>query len=140
MDLLSEAITLANLPYTVFLGLIVLFWASVILGALDIDTFDIDFDMDADMDMDMEVDGGVDAAATANFWSWLNLGAVPFSLWLSIFGILAWFQSMAYNAVLNEFGFTFLTGAFRLLGLAFAILPFSMVLTKYLVVPSSSRI
>ncbi|MEM7180763.1 MAG: hypothetical protein AAF518_07615 [Spirochaetota bacterium] len=143
MDLLFESIRLANLPYTIFLGLIVLFWFSVILGAMDMETLDFDFDMEADVDIEVDVDADVDMDAEAStngmtlgsFLSWLNLGAVPFSLWLSIFGLFAWIQSIVGNVFITSFGLTFLNDGFRFLLLSIAILPISATITRFSVIP-----
>ena len=49
-EVLQAALAAVNLPYTVFLGLILLYWLTVIIGALDLDLFNIDLDADADVD------------------------------------------------------------------------------------------
>jgi hypothetical protein len=40
LELLMQAIRLPNLPYTIFLGLILLYWISVIVGVLDVESLD----------------------------------------------------------------------------------------------------
>ena len=46
-EILEYALRLHIFPFTVLLGLIGLFWISVILGAADVSLFDFDLDVDA---------------------------------------------------------------------------------------------
>jgi hypothetical protein len=139
MSFFSELIRIVNLPYTIFLGIIVLFWLTVIIGFFDMESldgdadFDIDVDGDAEADLEKEIEarggeGGGLAAA-------LNMGAVPLSLWMSIFGIIAWVFSLIMNAALDIVGKDFIHNFFRLAGGAFLIIPFSALLTKLIVIP-----
>ena len=60
-ELLEASISYVNFPFTVLLGLVLLYWITVIVGLLDLDLFDVDLDVDADVDVDVDVD--VDAGA-----------------------------------------------------------------------------
>ena len=59
-ELLEQALISYNLPLTVALGLVVLFWCISLLGVFDINVFNVDLDMDLDADVDSggNVDGG----------------------------------------------------------------------------------
>jgi len=46
----------SNLIPTILFLVIVLYWITVLLGALDFDVFDFDLDIDTDVDTDMEMD------------------------------------------------------------------------------------
>jgi hypothetical protein len=59
-EVFAESITWANLPFTVFLGIVVLYWIMVALGALDMNLFG---EVDADLHTDVHVDAHVDGAA-----------------------------------------------------------------------------
>ena len=55
-EVLQEALMPANLVFTVMLGIVIIYWIMVILGALDVDFLDIDFDSDVDVDADVDAD------------------------------------------------------------------------------------
>lgn len=94
--LLLEAIFLpANLPFTGLLGLTLLYWLSVIIGALDTEVFDIDFDLD-----------GGEGLGTS-LLSFLRLGEVPISVWVSFFALFSWIGSILINHFLNPSGAMF---------------------------------
>ena len=62
-ELLQACVSLANLPYTILLGLVLLYWVSVIVGVFDLDSGTPDMDADADLDMDADADVDMDADA-----------------------------------------------------------------------------
>ena len=83
-------------PYSILLGLILLYWLTVFVGALDLDFLDFDLDSDVDADVDMDVDADVDADAEAGL-GWLgetltfyNIGRVPFMIFLSVLVLFLW--------------------------------------------------
>ena len=47
---------------TIILGIALLYWVLVILGALDIDMFDFDVEVEAESGVDLEIETGVDGA------------------------------------------------------------------------------
>jgi hypothetical protein len=55
-----------NLLYTGLFILMLLYWASVIIGALDMDSLDVHAHMDADVDVDADVDADMDAHVDAD--------------------------------------------------------------------------
>ena len=57
-ELFELSVSGANLPFTIMLGLVILYWVGVILGALDIELFDFDLDLDGDADIDVDADAG----------------------------------------------------------------------------------
>lgn len=85
-DYLIHCITGPNLPASVLLLVIVIYWLSVIFGALDLDLFDFDLDMD----------GEPDSFLSAGFVGlrFMNVGNVPIMVWASLFGISLWAVSM----------------------------------------------
>jgi hypothetical protein len=61
MEVLSESVRLVNLPLTVLLGCVVLYWLIMSLGLIHFETAaDVDADMDADVHVDTDVDAHVD--------------------------------------------------------------------------------
>jgi hypothetical protein len=89
------------LPATLLLGLVLIYWFFVILGAFDIDVLDLDLDIDSTADSMLSI-GFVPLR-------FLNLGRVPFMFWLSLFALSFWTVSM-----LIDLGRTF-TGTAELL-------------------------
>ncbi len=98
-EFFQASISLVNLPFTVLLVLIILYWLTVIFGAVDIELFDFDIDLDSDVDMDMDVD------APGGFFhsilSLLNVGEVPFIVVMSVMILCGWCISMLSNHYLN---------------------------------------
>lgn len=67
-ELLNAAFSIVNLFPTILLLVILLYWLFVILGAIDLNFFDVEVDADADVDVDvdMDVEMDVDADLDAN--------------------------------------------------------------------------
>lgn len=85
LELFRSAITGVNIIPTVLLGLIILYWLTVIIGAIDIDLFDFDLDIP---------EGEVITNPFHGFLAFLNVGDMPFMLVLSIFSLCLWTISM----------------------------------------------
>ena len=99
-EVCQAAVAAVNLPYTVFLGLILLYWLTVIVGALDLDLFNVDLeaDVDADVDVDAPGLGGVGLAALRFF----HVGDMPLMLLLSFFALSLWVLSLLSNDYLRN--------------------------------------
>jgi hypothetical protein len=160
--LLSEAISIPVLPFTALLGFILVYWISVILGFFQVESLDpeieADLDIDAEIDVDMEVEAEIDAEFEADvdaeveadadvesdvdidgsapsFAEFLNLGRIPFSVWLSIFTLSGWFMTMIANGLLDIVGEDFIHSAIRLLGGLIVFVPSSAITAKWMAVP-----
>jgi hypothetical protein len=118
-EVLAEAISLVNLPFTVLLGLFMLYWLLVSLGALDDSESDLDGDLDGDADGDFA--GGV--------LHFINLGEAPLMVALSIFSLCLWACSMIANHYFTDHKLP--------LALAFLLpnLILSAVVTRYVTLP-----
>lgn len=105
-----------NLIATFILCFCVLYWFIVMLGAIDMDFIDVDIDVDVEADADVDMTGGTEAGVA---WMnkvlyFFNLGRVPFMVWLSINGLLAWFGTTTVNFL---FGIeSFLIGSLVFMG------------------------
>ncbi|MEM6380760.1 MAG: hypothetical protein AAF705_21435 [Bacteroidota bacterium] len=107
------AVSPAIIFYTVFLGLMLFYWVTVFIGVLDLDFLDLDLDLDVDADLDLDVDLDVDADVDVDAdgdigggggGSWLtqllnflNVGAVPFMVYLSFLAISMWILAILGN-------------------------------------------
>ncbi len=87
-ELLQNAFTGCNIVPTVLLILIIIYWLSIIIGAIDFDSFDIDLDVDADLD-GMEELGPFHALL-----SFLNVADLPVMLVASILILVFWILAM----------------------------------------------
>ena len=97
-----------NLLPTLFLGLLLLYWITVIAGFLDHSMFDLnlDTDIDVDVDVDVDVDTGVelDGATDGVFHSILvffNLGEIPLMLFLSFVFLIMWVSSVILKLMID---------------------------------------
>ncbi|HBO43176.1 MAG TPA: hypothetical protein DD670_04425 [Planctomycetaceae bacterium] len=101
LEVFEAAIAPANLPYTILLGLIILYWVLYLLGtfgsdALDFLDFDFDADTDVDVDLDADVDGGMTGhgSALGAFLHFFHVGDVPIIVIFSILALAMWLISM----------------------------------------------
>jgi len=99
VQLWQASIHISNLFYTLLLLLVVVYWLTVMLGVLDVDTFDLDLDLG-------EVDGGGEAALGAHghegLLEYLNLRKVPLSIAVSIFALSLWLLGVLANHYLHN--------------------------------------
>ena len=122
-EFLQACIALVNLPYTVMLILVVVYWLSVILGLFHHD-FHVDGDLGGGFHGGADIDSGVhietDVAghadggshidgphgAAGGFWERLpfffNLGGSPLTVFFSFFFLGAWIISMSLNHFLGN--------------------------------------
>ena len=85
-ELLNNATTGVNFIPTVLLGLILLYWITIIIGAIDIDLFDID--------IDIELEGGDNSSAFYAILAFLNVAELPFMLVFSVIILNFWILAM----------------------------------------------
>jgi hypothetical protein len=100
-----------NILATFLLSFCVVYWLIVIVGVIDLDFIDIDLDIDADVDVDVDADvsGGAESGVAwlNKVLHFLNLGRVPFMLWLSIIALIAWIMVVIANYYLGIHSFFF---------------------------------
>lgn len=99
LDFIRESLSLHNLPASLLLGMVVIYWLLVILGFLD-----NDFDVDADVQHGGHGHAGA-GFGNSGWWSrrgrWLNFGEVPLSIIGSFVAIFLWVLSMLSNYYFN---------------------------------------
>jgi hypothetical protein len=78
-ELLSASLFGFNLLPTLLLGVIALYWVTLILGVVDLDSLDIDLDTDIDAD-----------GAFHGILVFFNLGEVPLMLFISLVFLSMW--------------------------------------------------
>jgi len=122
LEVLSEAVALVNLPFTVLMGLVMIYWLLVALGALD-------SEFGTEAHGGAHGDGNADHGSLSGMLHFINLGDVPLMVVLSVLSLCLWTGSMIANH--------YFTGHNALLALAFLLpnLAVSLVVTRYLTLP-----
>lgn len=107
LELYQEAIAPHNLPLTLLLGALVLYWLLVLAGILD---FDLDIleigDVAADIGDAADTTHGQLGGLWLNFGKALGFAKVPILIWGSFFTLFLWAANVAlnyhYNGTPNE--------------------------------------
>lgn len=94
-EFLQVIIALINLPFTVLMGSIVIYWLAVIAGLMDLEVFDIQLDTDIDVDLDHT------GSFLQTILGFLNIGEVPVMIVLSILIFSGWCFSVLANHYFN---------------------------------------
>ena len=116
----------SNLIPTILFLVIVLYWITVLLGALDFDVFDFDLDIDTDVDTDMEMDSS-NVFGLNKILTFFNLGKIPFMVFLTFLTIPWWFGTILVNNILGIE--SFLLGLLILIALLIPCLFVAKILT-----------
>ena len=103
--LFEFAIAGANVIPTLLLIFIMFYWLTVLIGAIDMDAFDIDLDMDADVDAgtdlgDGHAEGGLEWLNS--LLRFFNLGRIPLMVFLTFLILPLWLFCIIVN---DFFGF-----------------------------------
>lgn len=112
IELINVSFNGANFISGFLLILILLYWITVMLGALDVNFLDVEVEVDTDADVE-----GVSASGDVSWLNYilrfLNIGRVPFMIWLSFFTLVFWLVQVTVN---QFFGFeTFILGLLTLI-------------------------
>lgn len=95
-ELLEQALISYNLPLTVALGLVVLFWCISLLGIFDMDVFNVELDVDLDSGADIGTGSGLHSILR-----FFNADAVPTTMIFSLLALFMWGGSLTLNYYLN---------------------------------------
>lgn len=121
-EIWEQAILPQNLPLTILLGLVIVFWLFTLIGAVSADALDVDLDADSHA----HDAGGVFAV----FLRLVNAGFVPVTVVLSILILAMWMISMTCNYYFNPAGALILS-----IGFFFAALVLGLIITKAVTQP-----
>ncbi|GAA5478405.1 hypothetical protein [Haloferula helveola] len=105
-----------NLPMTVAMGVLFLYWIIVLFGGMAVDAFDVDLDVDTDLDA--EVDGSnLFHGLLGGTLRFVNADAIPLTIVLSLVILFTWAAQILSNYYLNAghsmwLGFLLLLGSF----------------------------
>lgn len=96
-DFLQIALSFPTVVFTTALGVVLVYWVVVVLGAIDIDVFGVDVDLDLDGDIGADgVDGDLDAegaSGLASVLAALRLKHAPLTVTLSVIILVSWIAS-----------------------------------------------
>ena len=90
-----------NVLGTFLLCFCVAYWLIVIIGIIDLDLFDFEIEADLDLEADVEFEVSVDGSVAwiNRVLMFLNLGKIPFMVWLTFLSFPLWLMLM----IVNEF-------------------------------------
>ena len=91
-EIWEQAILSYNLPITILLGLVIVFWLLTLIGAVGMDSLDVDADAEVDGDL-----GDIPAAMLRV----VNAGFIPLTVVLSILILGMWISSIILNFYFN---------------------------------------
>lgn len=146
-QILELSFSAANMIATILFVFVILYWLSVLIGAVDMSSLDFDLDLDADVDVDLDVDVDAETHGSPDVHSdfdgnpeadlgWMNklllffnLGKVPFMVWMSFVALFTWIACIAITGTLGISNF--------LLGLVVFVpsLLGSMFISKFTTMP-----
>jgi hypothetical protein len=126
-ELWQEAVQPYNLPLTLLLGLMVLFWLFTLFGGIGTDS--LDGDLDADLDADIGAHFGL-GSVMSTFLKSVNAGTIPLTIVLSILVLMVWMAAILLNYYLNPDHKTS-----SAVGFAFVALLLGIVATKLVTQP-----
>ena len=127
-ELWEQAILPYNLPFTILLGLVVVYWLLTLLGAIGLDSVDADLDVHVH---DVH-DGGHLGDIPATMLRVVNAGAVPLTVVLSILVLTLWMFSIVLNFYFNPGHSMLLAGGFFLAAFILAVVA-TKIITQPLV-------
>ena len=136
LELFNATFSAVNIIPAIFLTFVVFYWLLVILGALDVSSFDFDFEIDVDLDVDADVDidadGGTSDVSVVwlnNLLSFFNIDKLPLMIFFTLWAVPLWVISVLTNRFLGNESFLFS------LVLLAPILVVSLLIAKPLTVP-----
>jgi hypothetical protein len=103
-EIWEQAILSYNLPLTIALGMVFVFWFLAVLGTVDMESLDFDFDTDIDADIDADIDTDITPGSGGFLVSALkmvNATDVPLMMVLSFLSLFMWTIAIISNAAFN---------------------------------------
>ncbi len=125
-ELWEQAILPYNLPLTIALGAVVLFWLVSLLGVLGVDSLDVEVPDDA------SADAGHLGHVPGAMLRFVNAGHVPLTVVLSVLVLAMWLVSIMVNYYFNPAGSYLLAAAYFLVAFVCGVVA-TKILTQPLV-------
>lgn len=106
LEVLHFAFEPINLPFTLLLMIVLLYWLTVIVGLLDVNLFDLDVDTHihphVHVDKGVQIDVDADAGFFSTILAFFNVGKVPFMIVISLLALFLWIGSMLGNHYIGQ--------------------------------------
>lgn len=126
-QLIEQSLTPYTFPFTVMLGIsLVFFLVTILTGAGEFEA-DVEAEVDIDADVDGDADGDGFLAHTMEF---ITLGEAPIIVALSIWSLFTWFLSVQTNMLVNSSANTYVG-----FGLLIPIIIIATLITRQFVKP-----
>ena len=101
-EIWEQAILSYNLPLTITLGVVFLYWLLAVIGTIDMEALDFDFDLDADTDADIDTDITPGSSGfLVSALKFVNATDVPLMMVLSFLTLFMWTIAILSNAAFN---------------------------------------
>jgi len=101
-EIWEQAILSYNLPLSIILGVVFLYWLLAIIGTIDMEALDFDFDVDADADADIDTDITPGSSGfLVSALKFVNATDVPLMMVLSFLTLFMWTLAILSNAAFN---------------------------------------
>jgi len=104
-ELFTAAVSAPNLIPTLLLIFVLIYWLIVLIGAIDVDTLDVEVDLDSDVDLDTSVDSSASAGGFSEVLAFFNLKELPLMVFLTFWILPVWVISVLTNYYLNNSSF-----------------------------------
>lgn len=124
-NLWEQATLIYNLPLTIGLIILCIYWVVSSIGIFDFDT-DVEVELDLDADADVHVSGGV----FSSIMNFVNAADVPIMLVLTVLNASMWAISISMNEQWNPNGSLLLASGFFILNFIISVL-----ITKLVTMP-----
>lgn len=123
IELLQESLKIYNLPATILLGMIIVYWIVALIGVIDLD-------IDLDLDSDAEAVGSGNGGFLSRFVKISGFTEAPLIFILSVFALFFWATSVLANRYFNPEN----TLGFAII-LSIPVLLISSIITRLLITP-----
>ncbi|MEL7147762.1 MAG: hypothetical protein AAFO69_15425 [Bacteroidota bacterium] len=135
-ELFDHSFSMINIVPTFLLFFSLIYWVIVMLGAIDLDFFDVDLDVDIDADIDLDASADMDIGWVNSVLIFFNLAQIPLMIFVTFLALPMWFIAVVSNYYLdiNNVGLSLLllipNFIVSLFIAKFATMPFVKLFTK----------
>ena len=99
-EIWEQALLAHNLPLTIVVGLVCIFWSLTMIGTIDFDSFDFDFDSDIDGELNADAAQGA-SGFLVGLMKLVNATDVPLMMVLSFLSLYMWVIAILSNSLFN---------------------------------------
>lgn len=100
-ELFDHSFSMINIVPTFLLFFSLLYWVIVMLGAIDLDFFDVDIDLDVDTDVDLDTPDDISIGWFNSVLVFFNLAQIPLMIFVTFLALPMWFIAVVSNYYLG---------------------------------------